>query len=134
MAAHNGQPNPKVVFFLCGLISFNSGLVASAERTIAIPASTQLFFPILNIEEDNVGVVPPLSIAGLRNLANFSVTQTTSLDVTNDGVPVERLDEYRVISPVFGYTLPPSSSTRPKAIPEKRHGTIWSRNRTFPLC
>jgi hypothetical protein len=108
VAAHNGQPDTGNVFFLAGLISFNSGLVAKAERTITIPTGTRLFFPILNVEEDNVGVDPPLTVDQLRALAAFNATQVTSLYVIIDGVPLNDLGSYRVISPVFDYVLPPN--------------------------
>jgi hypothetical protein len=108
-AAHNGQPEQGNVFFLAGLISFNAGLVAQAERTITIPTGTRLFFPILNSEQDNVGVNPPLSVAELRALAAFGVNSVTSLFATIDGVPSQDLTAYRAISPVFSYTLPPNN-------------------------
>ena len=107
-AAHVGQPIPDDVFFLAGLISFDSGLVAKADRTIEVRKGTRLFFPILNTEEDNVGVDPPLTVAKLRKMAAFGVKQVTSLYTTIDGVALKNLDSYRVVSPVFQYVYPPN--------------------------
>src|SRR5262249_49531020 len=107
-AADVGQPAAGNVFFLGGLISFNSGLTAQVERSITIPAGTRLFFPVLHSEWDNVGVDPPLSVEQLRALAAFNVAQVTDLFATVDGAPLGNLDAYRAISPVFDYTLPPN--------------------------
>jgi hypothetical protein len=109
VAAHNGQPQQGNVFFLAGLISLSSGLVAKAERTITIPTGTRLFFPILNSEADNVGVSPPLSVAELRVGAAFLPNSVTSLFASIDGVPLQNLSAYRAISPVFSFTLPPNN-------------------------
>jgi hypothetical protein len=104
VAAHNGQPDD--VFFLAGLLSINSGLVASAERTITVPKGTRFFFPLLNFEQDNVGVTPPLKVADLRKNAAFGVTQVETLLASVDGVEIPNLETYRTISPVFSYKLP----------------------------
>jgi hypothetical protein len=105
IAAHNGQPDDDV-FFLGGLFALNSGLVSQVERTITIHEGTRLFFPILNFEWDNVGVSPPLTVPQLRQLAAIGVTNLQSLYVTIDGVGLKELTSYRVITPVFSYTLP----------------------------
>jgi hypothetical protein len=104
VAAHNGQPDD--VFFLAGLLPINSGLVATAERTITVPKGTRLFFPLLNFEQDNVGVNPPLKVADLRKNAAFGVNQVKTLFASVDGVEIPNLETYRTISPVFSYKLP----------------------------
>jgi hypothetical protein len=104
VAAHNGQPDD--VFFLAGLLSINSGLVASADRTITVPKGTRFFFPLLNFEQDNVGVDPPLTVADLRKTAAFGVTQVETLFASVDGAEIPDLARYRTISPVFSYELP----------------------------
>jgi hypothetical protein len=109
IAAHNGQPVDGNVFFLGGLFAFNSGLVSQVERTITIPTGTRLFFPILNFEWDNVGVSPLLTVPQLRQLAAVGVTNLQSLYVTLDGVSLKDPTSYRVITPVFSYTLPPNN-------------------------
>ncbi len=103
-AARNGQPDD--VFFLCGLLAFDSGLDATAERTVTVPRGRRLFFPLLNSEQDNVGVSPPMTVAQLRKAAALGATQVTSLFATIDGVELQDLSSYRVISPVFSYKLP----------------------------
>ncbi len=108
VAAHNGQPFRSDIFFLGGLITFNSGLTAQAERKVTIPPGKKLFFPILNFEQDNVGVSPPLSVAELRQGAAFGTTQVTSLFASIDDLPLQDLASYRAISPVFEYRLPPN--------------------------
>lgn len=110
LAAHNGQPQDGNVFFLGGLLSFNSGLQASVTRSITIPTGTRLFFPILNSEWDNVGNPPTdFSIPQLRALAAKDASHVLTQYVKVDGVPLNNLFSYRVISPVFSYTLPPNN-------------------------
>jgi hypothetical protein len=105
IAAHNGQPDDDI-FFLGGLVSINAGAVAQVERTVTIRTGTRLFFPVLNFEWDNVGVSPLLTVPQLRKLAAVGVSNVQSLYVTVDGDHLKDLTSYRVISPVFHYTLP----------------------------
>jgi hypothetical protein len=51
-AASSNQPAKGNIFYLAGLITVNSCLVSSVERTITIPSRKRLFFPILNSEAD----------------------------------------------------------------------------------
>jgi len=109
VAAHNDQPAGNI-FFLAGLIGSNTGLVASVERTITITSDKQLFFPLLNAESDNVSSPPTnFTVAQLRQFNDFFVSQVTSLYVTLDGIPLAIPNSFRVISPVFNYTLPPNN-------------------------
>lgn len=107
-AANNGQPHNGNVFFLAGLISFNSAVHGQVGRTITVPRGTRFFFPLQNFEQDNVGVNPPSSVAALRQLAATGAGQVTDLFASVDGVVLKDLHAYRAISPVFGYTLPPN--------------------------
>ena len=56
-----------------------------------------------------MGVTPPLSVPALRKIAANIATQVTNLYATIDGVPINNLESYRVISPVFQYVLPPNN-------------------------
>src|SRR5262245_41747797 len=47
--------NQRNVFFLAGVINVSG----TAERTITVPAGKPLFFPILNVEWDNILARPP---------------------------------------------------------------------------
>jgi hypothetical protein len=108
VAAYNGQPRPNDVFFLAGLISFNSGLQASVERRITIHEGTYLFFPILNSSADNVGVSPPMTVPQLRAQAAVGANSVINLYTILDGKALAKLSSYRTISPVFAYVLPPN--------------------------
>jgi hypothetical protein len=110
--ANVGQPSQGNIFFLAGLIVVTNGpapphLIASADRTITIPTGTRLFFPLLNDEVDNVAVPPTnFTVAQLRQLAIAGQDNPQELHASIDGVPVQNLSAYRVLSPVFGYVLP----------------------------
>lgn len=108
-----GQP-PGDHFFIGGLFAANGGLDSSATRTITIPGGKYLFFPILNSEQDNVGVSPPFSIDALRKVAASFANSVVSLYATIDGKPVTDLLGYRTISPVFSYTLPNTNGVTDK--------------------
>lgn len=90
------------VWFIGGVM----GISGAATRTCSIPTGTALFFPVLNVVWDNVGTVPPLDEAGLREVAALLVGNPTDLYATIDGVPVTNLRDYRIFSPVFKYQLP----------------------------
>jgi hypothetical protein len=102
----------KHLFFLAGAITFTldgfPDLNVSVDRTITIPKGTALFFPILNSAYDNIGVVPPLTPAQLREAAAVSIDAATELHVVIDGKPVPEAElfQQRVTSPVFTYFLP----------------------------
>jgi hypothetical protein len=105
--AANGQPTRGNVFFLGGLVSLNSGLEATAERTVVIPTGTRLFFPILNSEADfPTSATGATTVQGLRAEAAFFADQVITLHATLDGKRLRDLTAYRAASPEFGYTLP----------------------------
>jgi len=109
-----GQTKP--VWFLTGKFCVSgetcetTGFL-SATRNCTIPAHTALFFPIANSENDNLEVNPPKSLEQLRTeVADFQ-DQVISMTCEVDGVPIQGLSPtqtspYRVVSPVFDYTLP----------------------------
>jgi hypothetical protein len=105
--ASNDQPTNGNIFYLAGLISLNSGLQASVERTITIPTGKRLFFPILNSEADIPSSVQgSTTVPQLRAEAAYFADQIQSLFLTIDGKDAGDLTAYRTISPVFGFVLP----------------------------
>ena len=97
--ADTAQPNPKA-FYLAGVFNVSN----MAERTIAIPAGTALFGPVLNVENDNIFYDPPVTVPTLRSdAAAFFENATYFLML--DGVSRTDLVA-RIKSPVFDYVLP----------------------------
>jgi hypothetical protein len=90
------------VFFLVGVLN-TSG---TANRDCSVPAGKALFFPILNIECDNVGVDPPRTVDELRQQCKAAIDGASNLSATLDGTPITGLASYRVQSPVFSVTFP----------------------------
>jgi hypothetical protein len=122
-----GQP-PGDHFFIGGLVSLNAGLNASATRTITIPGGKFLFFPILNSEQDNLGVTPPNTLDTLRREAASFANSVVTLFATVDGLPVTDLLGYRTISPVFGYVLPNTNG-----VTDKNLAQFFGVNATGPV-
>jgi hypothetical protein len=75
-----------------------------ADRTVTIPAGKALFFAIIDAEcsavEGNGS-----SYIDFRNCVQPSIDQVTGLACQIDGHAVPNLDQYRVLSPLFMYTL-----------------------------
>jgi hypothetical protein len=101
------------VWFLTGKFCVGTGCppVLNVVRTCRIPSGTALFFPIANSEVDNLGVDPPLSLEELREFARQFQDGVQSMSAEIDGRPVNGLSPaisspYRVVSPVFDYTIP----------------------------
>ena len=96
----NGQSGP--VWFLTGVIA-ESGV---AVRDCTVPGGKALFFPVINTECSTLEP-PPFhgnNEAELRACAaNFNVV---NLAAEVDGVAVKNLDDYRVFSPLFTFTVP----------------------------
>ena len=97
-----GDQGPGNVFFLAGV--FNES--GTATRNITVPSGSRLFFPLLNVVWDNVGVDPPFTVQQLYEQAAANVATTTELHATIDGRPVQNLFGYRAQSAPFCYTLP----------------------------
>jgi hypothetical protein len=106
--AGNGQPyQGSKVFFLAGV--FNAS--GTAERSITVPAGTAFFFPLINIEWDNLPALHPgdLTVAELYAVVASFIDATTELHVTLNGVSLlDNVD--RVQSPPFAYHLPKKDS------------------------
>jgi hypothetical protein len=68
--------------------------------------NTRLREPIVR----NNCVGPPLTVDELYAGAASYVATTTELHASLDGDPLKSLFDYRVISSVFGYVLPPSDN------------------------
>lgn len=99
-----GTPKERDIFFLAGMYSPTGG-VFQANRTITIGSETKFFFPVLNAEADNVGFVPPYTVDELRSLA-ARLVQPIDIYCVVDGVRVNDLLGYRVVSPVFRFRFP----------------------------
>lgn len=78
----------------------------TTTRTIKIPAGTRLFFPVVNVEWDNVGIDPPFTVAQLYEQADLFVAPIDHLHASIDGQAVQNLFSYRAKSDPFCYTLP----------------------------
>jgi hypothetical protein len=89
------------VFFLGGL--FNAS--GSVMRTATVPAGKFIFFPVVNLVNDNVGVVPRVTIDELAAQLAAAIPSLTDLHASVDSVPVPGLRQHRETSPVFSYTL-----------------------------
>ncbi len=116
--ANNNGP----VFFLAGIFGVFEpgfpGTVGSATRSITIQSGTPIFFPVLNIEFDNIGsgqpgFLPLMTEAQLRAVNASTVATYTGLYATIDGQSVNLggpnylNSPYRDISPTpFDITLP----------------------------
>ncbi|HEY5912303.1 MAG TPA: hypothetical protein VJA21_17005 [Verrucomicrobiae bacterium] len=76
----------------------------AAERTVTIPAGKALFFPLVNSEcsglEGN-----GTTYVELRNCVQPAIDGATGLACEIDGNSVPDLDQFRVLSPLFTYTL-----------------------------
>jgi len=104
------------VWFLSGVISFNTngeplppGEINTAVRNVSVPSGTALFFPVLNSEADNLNPFGPnttFTADQLRAFAKQNMDLAENLQVQIDGRSINNLNDYRVQSPVFSYTLP----------------------------
>jgi len=109
-----GQSGP--VWFLTGKYCVDQTCMQqnflTATRSCTVPPGKALFFPIANAEVDNLGVDPPLTTEQLREFAKSLQDAVTSMSCDIDGAPVKGLTNssaYRVLSPVFDYTIPDNS-------------------------
>ena len=98
--AANGQSGP--VWFLGGVFNVSG----TASRVVTVPSGKALFFPILNVEWDNVCPPGSLTVDELRALAAAVADAAVDLQCEFDGQEVEDLPGYRVTSPVFQATFP----------------------------
>ena len=110
--AGNGQPfQGSKVFFLCGVFNVSG----TATREITVPAGTAFFFPLLNVEWDNVGIPPTspdyLTVPELYAFVEWvmSTADEDDLHVTLNGVDLLP-HVHRVQSAPFAYQLPKKDS------------------------
>ena len=92
------------VWFLGGVFNVSG----TAHRVITIPKGTALFFPILNVEWDNIcpPTDPPLSNAELAAMAASFMDLVTTMACEVDGVSVPNLFDYRCTTGPFSVDFP----------------------------
>lgn len=78
-------------------------VIGEAYRTCTVPNGKALFFPILNAECNDFEVDPEPTEEVLRACANNMADHIQNLVVTIDGETIQRLDSYRVESPLFTF-------------------------------
>jgi hypothetical protein len=95
------------IWFLAG--TFGVPTDGPIDRTCPVPRGISLFFPLLNIELDNVGCCTPsslpfsFSIQQMKQLAAANQDNPQELHALVDGAPVP---VYRAQSQVFSYSVP----------------------------
>jgi hypothetical protein len=98
-----------IVFTQAGQPPPTSQNPATAVRTITIRAGTGLFFPVLNTESDNLvpgGPNTNFTVSDLQGFNKASMDMAQNMVVQIDGQSLGNLSRFRVVSPVFSYTLP----------------------------
>ena len=90
-----------------GPVWFLAGTYGHAvNRKCDIPAGKAILFPILN-SECSFAEFPKLkTLSGLRTCAKTIQDQVSSLKASVDAIPIPSLQEYRIQSPPFNFTLP----------------------------
>ncbi len=107
-----GQNEP--VFFLTGVLCALSSPTAvcgqegaTVTREVTIRRGTPLFFPVANMQIDNLGNTGPLMTPDeMQPIAGTAMDSVVGMSATIDGVAVQNLSSYRVIAPVFSYRIP----------------------------
>jgi hypothetical protein len=105
-STHPFFPGGNVLQAQTGNVWFLAGVVGGVEvRSVAIPAGTALFFPIVNVECSTLEPPPfhGTDHASLSSCANGHVDQTSGLAATIDGRPVQQISSYRGESPEFSF-------------------------------
>jgi len=93
-----GQKGP--VWFLAGTYGH------PVDRVCTIPAGKAILFPILN-SECSFAEFPKLkTLSQLRTCAKTIQDHVTTLYASVDGIPIPHLQEYRIQSSPFNFTLP----------------------------
>ena len=96
----NGQSGD--VWFLAGVINVSG----TAVRESTVPAGKALFFPVINNECSTLEA-PPFHGDNYAELASCAqAMHVGNLYATIDGVPVQNLDKYFVVSPLYDISLP----------------------------
>jgi hypothetical protein len=90
-----------------GPVWFLAGTYGHAvDRKCDIQAGKAILFPILN-SECSFAEFPKLkTLSELRTCAKTIQDQVSSLKASVDGIPIPSLQQYRILSPPFNFTLP----------------------------
>jgi len=102
--AHVNQSGP--VFYLVGKVDNGSGQPISVERSVTVSDDKYLFFPLININTDNVFEASPKTIDQLTADAKANIDGVSALHASIDSVDVPDLFSHREQSPPFDYVLP----------------------------
>jgi hypothetical protein len=96
------------VFYLVGKVDNGSGQPITVERTVTVTDDKFLFFPLININTDNVGASTPSTVEELTAAAKANIDTVDMLHASIDGEQIAEADlfTHREQSPVFSYTLP----------------------------
>jgi len=114
-AAGNGQPQGVPLFFLGGAMfaidQFGNPIgpvPGPVSRTITIPAGKFLFFPVANVEFDNVGVPEDQwsTVSQLQAGAAGYADGFRAMRCSVDGRAVGDIQKHRLAYAPFAYTLP----------------------------
>jgi hypothetical protein len=83
----------------------------TGEVPCTVPAGKMLFFPIFNAECSSLEPPPFYGATpeARRACAKGFVDSVSNLSVTIDGVSLQQLQRYRVVSPDFDFTVPPDN-------------------------
>lgn len=98
-----GQSGP--VWFLGGV--FNVSGTAIRDQCV-VPAGKALYFPIINVEWDNIcpPADPPLSVDELAAMSAWFMSLATGLECDVDGQPVQNVAAYRFTGDPFAVQMP----------------------------
>ena len=100
----NGQLGP--VWFLTGVINASG----TAVRDCTVPTGKAFFFPIINVECSTLEA-PPFYGDNKKELSACAESfRIAGVFATIDGVAVEDLERYRVVSPLFKFTVPETNT------------------------
>jgi hypothetical protein len=116
------------IWFLAGTFG------GPADRTCTVPRGIALFFPLLNIEYDNVGccvpTAPPFTynIQEMKQLAALTQDNPLELHASVDGAPVPA---YRAQSQVFSYSFPATGNVL-QFLGLTAPGANWPSTTVFP--
>jgi hypothetical protein len=122
------HPRSNKIWFLAGTFG------GPANRTCTVPSNVALFFPLLNIEYDNVGcctpITPPFnfSIQEIKQLAAAAQDNPLELHTLVDGVPQP---VYRAHSQVFSFSVSPTGNVL-QFLGLTVPGANWPSTTVFP--
>ena len=116
------------IWFLAGTFG------GPTDRTCTVPRGIALFFPLLNIEFDNVGccvpTAPPFnySIQEMKQFAALNQDNPLELHASVDGAPVAA---YRAQSQVLSYSVPATGNVL-QFLGLTVPGANWPSTNVFP--